>query len=232
MSGDFETAAALKARQDASAGLAMGPATASAEIAEWSPPKEWSRQWQDLALDLIDPERKLSALEVAYFFTRAKALSLDPLARQIFPVKLNGRMEPFVGIHGIRMLAERTGQRGSESVTEIVRPLVQGTGSTEGAPLSVTVTVERVRNGAVSRYPFTAKATEFAQKEPPLTIPNPGGTPDPMTNPLHRAWERSSWATKPEVMLTKCAAANAYRMAFPEVLGGLYIPEEIEAKAE
>ena len=208
MSGDFETAAALKARQDASAGLAMGPATASAEIAEWSPPKEWSRQWQDLALDLIDPERTLSALEVAYFFTRAKALSLDPLARQIFPVKLNGRMEPFVGIHGIRMLAERTGERTGESVTDRFYQ-----DDKNGVLTGVEVTVTRKDHP----YVFTARMTEFAPREPP-----------PSDVARHESWARSSWATKPEVMLTKCAAANAYRMAFPEVLGGLYIPEETE----
>jgi phage recombination protein Bet len=186
--------------------LATNAKTADgAELAEWVPPKEWSRQWQDLALDLVDPDRKLTPLEVAYFFTRAKALSLDPLARQIFPVKLNGRMEPFVGIHGIRMLAERTGERTGEKVT--ARQYGEG-----GALSAIEVTV--TRNG--NPYVFLAHMAEFAQKEPAA------GTPQ------HFAWEHSAWHTKPEVMLTKCAAANCYRMAFPEVLGGLYIPEEVE----
>ena len=192
------------AKADVRTTLPNAPAAESTQITDWHPPVEWTDGWRNLVLDLVDPDRKLTPLETAYFFARAQKLGLDPLARQIFPVKLNGRMEPFVGIHGIRMLAERTGERGSESVT--------GKSAVEGQE-SVTVTVERVRNGAISRYPFTAKAKEFAQPKP--------------TDPARlAAWERSSWATKPEVMLTKCAAANAYRMAFPEVLGGLYIPEE------
>lgn len=182
---------------------ANAKAADGAELAEWTPPKEWSRQWQDLALDLVDPERKLTPLEVAYFFTRAKALSLDPLARQIFPVKLGGRMEPFVGIHGIRMLAERTGERGSEMVTARTFE----TNSTALASVEVTVWRQRPGKERPDQFVFTARMSEFAQKNAP-----PG----------------SSWASKPEVMLTKCAAANAYRMGFPEVLGGLYIPEEVE----
>ena len=189
-----------KARQE-SLPLAAAPAAAESAITDWTPPKEWSQGWRNLVLDLVDPQRGLTDLETAYFFARAQKLGLDPLARQIFPVKLAGRMEPFVGIHGIRMLAERTGQRGSERVTSrFYNP------PDSEVPSAIEVTVERVRDGKVASYPFTARLTEFAQKNSP-----PG----------------SSWAAKPEVMLTKCAAANAYRMAFPEVLGGLYIPEEV-----
>lgn len=173
---------------------------AEAQIAEWKPPAEWTDGWRNLVLDLVDPERHLTDLETAYFFARAQKLGLDPLARQIFPVKLSGRMEPFVGIHGIRMLAERTGERAGEQVTA-------RTYDAQGVLTSVEVTIQRKNAGGISLYVFTARASEFGQKNSP-----PG----------------SSWASKPEVMLTKCAAANAYRMGFPEVLGGLYIPEEVE----
>ncbi|MCI4357362.1 MAG: recombinase RecT [Thermoplasmata archaeon] len=193
---EFETAAALKEREDAGRSLAAAPAAEDAQIIDWTPPKEWSRGWRDLVLDLVDPQRQLTDVETAYFFARAKALALDPLARQIFPVKLNGRMEPFVGIHGIRMLAERTGERGSEAVT------LRTYAGEMPALVSVEVTVWRKGNA----YAFKANMAEFAQKN---SLPG------------------SSWAVKPEVMLTKCAAANAYRMAFPEVLGGLYIVEEV-----
>ncbi len=206
--GEFRTGVEVAEEQGIDV---RGPPAGETGVAVWKPPTEWSRPWQDLVLDLVDPERRLTTLEVAYFFTRAKKLGLDPLARQIFPVKMQGRMEPFVGIHGIRELAERTGERGSERVVE--RTYEPGDPS---KPASVTVAVDRVRKGQLSTYTFTAKMAEFAQKEPPAG-----------TN-LHLAWEKSSWATKPEVMLTKCAAANAYRMGFPEVLGGLFIPEEID----
>jgi phage recombination protein Bet len=176
--------------------IAAAPVSAEAQIAEWSPPKEWSDGWRNLVLDLVDPERHLTDLETAYFFARAAKLGLDPLARQIFPVKLQGRMEPFVGIHGIRMLAERTGEREGEMVTARTYDMQEKL-------TSVEVTVKR-RGHA---YVFTARMDEFAPK---VVV------------------EKSSWQTKPEVMLTKCAAANCYRMAFPEVLGGLYIPEEVE----
>lgn len=202
MSAEERTLDAVKAAPE----LASATSPQAAEITDWKPPAEWSQGWQNLVLDLVDPERKLTPLETAYFFARAQKLTLDPLARQIFPVKLNGRMEPFVGIHGIRMLAERAGNRGGESVTSEER-------DKDGKLLSVTVTVLR----GPSKYPFSARMVEFAQKEPPAS-----------ESIRHAAWERSSWVTKPEVMLTKCAAANAYRMAYPEVLGGLYIKEEVE----
>lgn len=200
--------------------LAAAPAVKEGEISVWQPPAEWSRAWQDLVLDTVDPQHKLTDLEVAYFFARAKKLGLDPLARQIFPLALRGKMEPFVGIHGIRMLAERTGERGSEKVT--ARTYAEKSTALE----SVEVTVTRIRGGFSSEYPFSARMSEFAAKEPEKFLKTPDGKD--ILNEAWVRWSNGSWATKPEVMLTKCAAANAYRMAFPEVLGGLYIPEEVE----
>jgi len=185
----------------AGAERSLAAAPAAGEVQPWTPPTEWSPGWQKLALDLVDPEGKLTPFETAYFFTRARALGLDPLARQVFPMKFKGgRMEPFVGIHGIRMLAERTRERGSERPFPIY--------DAEGRLTAVRVTVERVHGGKVAEFEFTAQMKEF--------FPKPGASgkvPD-------------SWVDKPELMLTKCATANAYRAAFPEVLGGLYIAEE------
>lgn len=39
---------------------------------------------------------------------------------------------------------------------------------------------------------------------------------------------KSAWAKMPETMIKKVAEAAALRMAFPEALGGAYIPEEME----
>lgn len=183
----------------AASSLAAMPAASETAVAEWAPPTEWTNGWRNLVLDLVDPERKLTDLETAYFFARAKKLGLDPLARQIFPIRVQGRIEPFVGIHGIRMLAERTGQRGSEKVIDWTYD------KDRAKPYSVTVSVERLRGGRYCLYQFTALMGEFRPANPP---------------------EKSSWATHPEMMLVKCATANAYRMAFPEVLGGLAIAEE------
>lgn len=179
--------------------LAAAPAVAESQMEIWQPAEEWTTKWRNLVLDLVDPERKLTDLETAYFFARAKKLGLDPLARQIFPIRVQGRIEPFVGIHGIRMLAERTGQRGSEKVIDWTYD------KDRAHPHSVTVSVERLRGGRYSLYQFTALMGEFRPANPP---------------------EKSSWSTHPEMMLVKCATANAYRMAFPEVLGGLAIAEE------
>jgi phage recombination protein Bet len=43
---------------------------------------------------------------------------------------------------------------------------------------------------------------------------------------------RGVWATKPRVMLSKCAEMNALRRAFPAELSGLYAEEELDQEKE
>ena len=42
---------------------------------------------------------------------------------------------------------------------------------------------------------------------------------------------RSLWKTNPEGMIVKCAEADAYDASFPQLIGGMYLREEIEATA-
>lgn len=43
---------------------------------------------------------------------------------------------------------------------------------------------------------------------------------------------KSLWATKPITMIKKCAEAQCLRMAFQELFGGTYLPEEIEQEEQ
>lgn len=153
--------------------------------------------------------------ELKIFLAICQRTGLDPFSRQIYLVpRWDSRLSKEVrltqvGIDGFRTVAERTEKyAGSDdAVFE---------GSTEyefgekkvkySAPDKATVTVWKVVEG--QRYAFTGSArwSEYY----------PGDKMGFM------------WRNKPHVMLGKCAEALALRKAFPMVLAGLYIPEEIE----
>jgi len=64
---------------------------------------------------------------------------------------------------------------------------------------------------------FRSDWTEPAREEAPLSEYNTG---------------KASWAKMPETMIKKVAECAALRMAFPDELGGIYAPEEMEQAAE
>ncbi len=158
--------------------------------------------------------------DLAYFLLVCQQYGLNPLKKEIYAVyqrqKVNDqwveKLEPIVSIHGLRSLARRSHNPkyaySGKAVFE----------EKEGEIVSATVEV-------FGRFPddpqivkvgeYTAYMEEFAKKHTKSDQYGKYKAGDPM----------GVWAIMPRVMLSKCAEANAIRMAFD--IGGVYIEEEL-----
>lgn len=135
----------------------------------------------------------------------AKARRLNPFLRQIHFVKRRNRKlnrdvwAAQASIDGLRATAQRTGMYQGQDEPEYS---YDSNGKLECA--KVRVYRKDWGNRAAVGVAFYS---EYVQKD--------DGRPN------------SFWSEKPHVMLSKCAEALALRKAFPEDMGGLYIPEEM-----
>ena len=184
--------------------------------ADFKQQKKFTREQIELiksqiAKDATDDELKL-------FLYACERTGLDPFSRQIYLIgrwnsKANGgrggevKMVQ-VSIDGFRSIAERTlNYAGNDDPVfgeiEDVKSEKEGTIK---VPSIETLPVHKIVKG--QRYPFTASA-RWKQYYP-------GDKQGFM------------WRKMPHVMLGKCAEALALRKAFPSVMAGLYVPEEME----
>jgi phage recombination protein Bet len=145
--------------------------------------------------------------ELALFMHVCKRTGLDPLTKQVYPIKRwnkqAGRetMAIQTGIDGYRAIAERTGQYAGND-----DPVFEY--DAEGNMVAAKATIWKVVNG--QRFPFTATArwAEYVQT-------------DKSGNPAN------FWARMPYLMLGKVAEALALRKAFPNDLSGIYTADEM-----
>ena len=149
--------------------------------------------------------------ELNLFIGTAKRMGLDPFAGQIHAVFRNSRtskggwekkMTIQIGISGLRLSADRTGKYVPGRATEFV------VNDDTGLPVSATAYVQKRVAGEWHEVAETAHWDEFAQT-------TKDGKP------------ASLWASKPRVMLAKCAEAMALRRAFPAELSDVYVREEV-----
>lgn len=148
-----------------------------------------------------------SETEFAFLMEIAKARKLNPLLKQIHFVKRwDSEKNRYVwaaqvGIDGFRSIAEQTGLYDGQDEPEY------GPVNDKGFPQWSKV---RVYKKGVSR-PFvgTAYWAEYVQT-------NKSGAPTRF------------WSNMPMNQLAKCAESLALRKAFPEQLGGIYSPEEMQ----
>lgn len=148
--------------------------------------------------DLTVPEMQLFAMV-------AHRTGLDPFTRQIYAIKRAGKVTHQTGIDGYRSVAERTSQYlGSDEAT--YEPCTCSA-KPQGHPAVARVVVHRAhQSGHVVDQTGVARWHEL--------VPPSG--------------QDSMWIKMPFNQLAKCAEAAALRKAFPRVLGGVFITEEME----
>ena len=155
--------------------------------------------------------------ELAFFMQIAKRTGLDPFARQIYSV---GRWDSrakrevhttMISIDGLRLVAERSGKYTGQTEPQWCGE--DGDWKTvwtkKEAPLASRVGV--FRSDFKSPTYGVAYYSEYAQTKK-------DGSPTHM------------WASKPRLMLAKCAESLAFRKAFPQELSGIYTGEEMGAQ--
>lgn len=185
-----------------------------------------STQWdtpENRALILRTVAPGLTEVEAALFFHVARERHLDPMQKQIYAIKrrtwvaeLNGgqgayeeRMVLQVGVDGFRSIANRTGlYMPSDKL-----PIIEGQG-TENLRCTFYVKKFHPVSGQWHEFPAVAYYREFVQTRKDKT----SGKLEP----------NATWAKMPLTMLEKVAEVKALRRGWPEELGGMYAPEELE----
>ena len=142
--------------------------------------------------------------ELQLFLYYCNKTGLDPLAHQIWFIKMAGQLNIQVSIDGLRLVAERSGLYAGQDATTFTIEEIDGK-----QDLRCDVTVYKFSQDGI-RYPVatgTAYLSEYTSN-----------------NPL--------WKSKPRVMLSKVAESLALRKGFPLELSGIYTPEEFSQASE
>jgi phage recombination protein Bet len=155
----------------------------------------------------------LSDNELQLFAIVARHTGLDPFTKQIYAIKRSGRVTHQTGIDGYRSVAERTGQyRGSDA------PVFEA--CTCGADDSPPAHPKVARVMVYRAYPEGIRPqlgeARWHELKPKHIKSETGPYADAM------------WWQMPENQLAKCGEAAALRKAFPRVLGGVYVTDEMQ----
>jgi phage recombination protein Bet len=145
--------------------------------------------------------------ELALFLHQCQRTGLDPLTRQIYAVKRQGKMTIQTAIDGFRLIAQRSGEyRGQTG------PFWCGE---DGLWVDVWLKKEPPKAAKVGawREGFTEPAYAVANYDAYL----PKGES-----------ESFMWRKMPALMIAKCAESLALRKAFPQELSGLYTSDEMD----
>lgn len=149
------------------------------------------------------------------FFHVVRRTGLDPFARQIYMIgrwsKDGTKFTIQTGIDGFRLIGRRAANASGESIAVGAPEWAREDGKwmpvwspAWGLPIAARVTIHRNGN------PFTAIALfeEYKQTKRDGNL-------------------TQMWGQRPAGQIAKCAEALAWRMAFPQDLGGIYADEEM-----
>src|SRR3990167_1661184 len=157
----------------------------------------------------------LTESELQLFAMVASHTGLDPFTRQIYAIKRGGKVTHQTGIDGYRSTAERTREYAGSDEATFEACDCQNADSPPGHPKVARVVVHRLLpNGHMVDQTGIARWHEL----------KPAHTKGQFANEYLDAM----WWRMPFNQLAKCAEANGLRIAFPRVLGGVYIEDEMQ----
>lgn len=140
---------------------------------------------------------------MAAFIAACARTGLDPTAKQIYAAQMGGKWTVLIGIDGMRVVAQRTGQYDGQGPIEWQ--------ATEDGPW---VTVP-------PKAPFAARVAIYRK-----------GVSRPLVQTVTFAEfgsnAKGNWEKRPSHMLGIRAESHGFRRAFPMELAGLYTPEDFE----
>lgn len=192
-------------------------------------PQDFKSKLSRQQIDVIKEQYAKGAtdVELQMFLYVCQRTGLDPFSKQIHMVprwdsKTGKEVRGVViGIDGLRSTAERTGAYAGNSdpafdefkEIEVKRSDYKTKAETKKkyiVPSRATVTVRKVVQGVLCDFTASAEWDEYYPGDK-------GGT---------------MWVKMPKNMLGKCAEAKALRKAFPAVMSGLYVSEEMQQASE
>ena len=192
----------------------------SSELTITQDQTDWTQQ-QVAALKTLGVSNDVTQADLAIFLTQSKRTGLDPFSRQIYMIgrkqkTANGyetKQTIQVGIDGLRAIAHRVAQQCHEVFSMSDTLWADNSGVWHDVWLSpeppAAAKVSVKRGGGV--FSAVAIFKEYA--------------------PIYNGKLSGMWATKPALMIAKCAEALALRKAFPSDMSGIYTDDEME-KAE
>lgn len=147
-------------------------------------------------------------LELQFFVEQCKRTGLDPITRQIYFIKNNGRVQIQTSIDGFRLVAERSGLYEGQTAPmwcgEDGKWVDVWVKTTPPAACKVGVYKKGFREALVAVAVFD----EYAQRKADGSL-------------------ASMWKKMPGLMISKVAESLALRKSFPNDLSGLYTQEEM-----
>lgn len=192
----------------------------SSELTITQDQTDWTSQ-QVAALKTLGVSNDVTQADLAIFLTQSKRTGLDPFSRQIYmigrkqktPNGYETKQTIQVGIDGLRAIAHRVAQQCHEVFSMSDTLWADNSGVWHDVWLSpeppAAAKVSVKRGGGV--FSAVAIFKEYA--------------------PIYNGKLSGMWATKPALMIAKCAEALALRKAFPSDMSGIYTDDEME-KAE
>lgn len=156
--------------------------------------------------------RELPESDIIEFLHKAQLTGANPSLNQIFLIERNTKINNqwrkvgtvVFSYNFLQVMARHTGEYNGYKSEIKIAPKFDPNNFKPKDMLCCVLTVNRLG----CEYQYTAWFDEYAQRNTDQNL-------------------NSIWSSKPYLMLEKCALAGALRRAFPEVLSGVYIEEEM-----
>lgn len=191
----------------------------SSELTIKQDQEDWTQR-QIAALKQLGVSNNVTKADLDIFLAQSKRTGLDPFSKQIYMIGRRqkiGNTDQYeikqtiqVGIDGLRAIAHRVAQQCHEVFSMSDTLWADNNGAWHDVWLAPTppavAKVSVKRGGGV--FSAVALFKEYA--------------------PIYKGKLSGMWASKPALMIAKCAEALALRKAFPTDMSGIYTDDEME----